>query len=640
MHPFPMQGEGKTYYVLTGEQGLKGLEVLQMMQLDDGRMVMVTRDYVNVYDGASFRSVRRDTAMERPIGGYKGHTHLYVDHEHRLWIKNLGKVSCLDLRTFRFVPHCDSLFLAVGADDFFVDSGKDVWAVAPRKVVNLRSGATLMLPERVGEVQDLDVFGGRAYVFTDRGEVLLFDVSGGKPFAECPAYGDNKVPLFDKTSLVVRASDERFYQLRMGDGHSVFLVFDPHDMVWRTLLETDLMLHTLIVTPAHVAYITTSDGYIVYNLRTHQQQFFGSLRLPDGTMLTTGINTVCQDREGGIWLGSYDKGVLYSSPLSGIFDTHEKDIRLTPVLLSVYLHGRKLDVQEGGLTEDAPYVENLEFDYGENALTFLFSALKFVRPRSMCYRYRIVGLAEDWQVVSADSVPDLVDDRGRFRLSLVDLRPGAYTLEVMASADSGRWEGGVRRIGFVIRSPWWATFPAYILYVVVALAVLGLSVWLYVRRVRRRAERKNREDMLLMRIQDLIEKCNQYESSVNVVLTDKAEPEEMPAMSEAEMDFLNRATAFVERNLSNSSYSVEQLSRDICMERSGLYKKLTSILDKSPVVFIRHIRLRKAVDLLKRGDMTVAEVAEATGFSSPGYFSKCFQKEFGCKPSEYLRSSS
>lgn len=635
-----MQGESRTYYTLTDEQGLKGLDVMQMLQLEDGRMVMVTWDYVNIYDGMSFRSVRRDEAYESVIQGYKGHTRLYVDGEQRLWVKNMGKVSCLNLRTLSFIPGCDSLFRYPSATDFFVDSDKDLWLVDSRRLVNNRNEVTLLLPDEAGDVQDLDVYEKRLYVFTHWGEVIVFDVETGERIAICAAYGEPERILFDKTSLIVRNVDGRFYQIRMGDRRSIFLSFDPLTLSWSRLMESDTQLHTLVVTAAQVAYISTSNGYIVYNLRNHETVQFDSLRLPDGTMLATGLNTVCQDREGGIWLGSYHKGVLYSSPLSGIFDTHERDIRLTPLLLSVYLHGKAMDVLRGEMAVDAPYTEHLEFGYDDNDLTFLFSSQKYVRPRNVYWRYRLSGHGDEWQTVTADSHPDLVDDRGRLRLSFVDLLPGEYVLEVMVSANADRWNGSIRRIGWVIRHPWWATLPAYVAYVLFALSLLALSVWLYVRKMRLRAEQKSREDMLLMRIQDLIEKCNQYESAVNVVLTDKDEPEEQTVMSEAEMDFLNRATALVERNLSNSSYSVEQLSRDICMERSGLYKKLTAVLDKSPVAFIRMIRLRKAVELLRLGNMTIAEIAEATGFSSPSYFSKCFQKEYGCKPSEYLQRSS
>ena len=81
---------------------------------------------------------------------------------------------------------------------------------------------------------------------------------------------------------------------------------------------------------------------------------------------------------------------------------------------------------------------------------------------------------------------------------------------------------------------------------------------------------------------------------------------------------------------------MEQLAADLCMERTGLYKKLTALMQQSPVVFIRSIRLHRAADMLREGRLSIADVAERTGFSSTSYFSKCFQKEFGCKPSEYV----
>jgi AraC-like DNA-binding protein len=96
-----------------------------------------------------------------------------------------------------------------------------------------------------------------------------------------------------------------------------------------------------------------------------------------------------------------------------------------------------------------------------------------------------------------------------------------------------------------------------------------------------------------------------------------------------------KATALVEQHLATPGYGVEQLAADLCMERTGLYKKLTALIEQPPVVFIRSIRLQRAAELLRQGAYSVNEVAELTGFSSVSYFRKCFQREFGCKPSEY-----
>ena len=175
---------------------------------------------------------------------------------------------------------------------------------------------------------------------------------------------------------------------------------------------------------------------------------------------------------------------------------------------------------------------------------------------------------------------------------------------------------------------------AYVLYGLLLLSTIGLLLRFY----RSRLQRKNREAMLLLRIQNLVEQVNQYENSAAMVVLSEPEPQQ-EAETEVEptaqeKEFMARATQLVEQHLSTPQYGVEQLAADLCMERTGLYKKLTALMQQSPVVFIRSIRLHRAADMLRQGNLSIADVAERTGFSSTSYFSKCFQKEFGCKPSE------
>ena len=55
----------------------------------------------------------------------------------------------------------------------------------------------------------------------------------------------------------------------------------------------------------------------------------------------------------------------------------------------------------------------------------------------------------------------------------------------------------------------------------------------------------------------------------------------------------------------------------------------------SPVDFLRHVRIQRAEELIKRSNYPVSQIAYAVGFSDPKYFSKCFKKETGMTPSEY-----
>ena len=77
------------------------------------------------------------------------------------------------------------------------------------------------------------------------------------------------------------------------------------------------------------------------------------------------------------------------------------------------------------------------------------------------------------------------------------------------------------------------------------------------------------------------------------------------------------------------------MSRELGMSRVHLYKKLMSITGKSPIEFIRVLRLKRAAQLLTDKAQNVSEVAYQVGFNNPKYFSRYFKEEFGVTPSVY-----
>ncbi|MFD2572061.1 two-component regulator propeller domain-containing protein [Spirosoma soli] len=98
---------------------------------------------------------------------------------------------------------------------------------------------------------------------------------------------------------------------------------------------------------------------------------------------------------------------------------------------------------------------------------------------------------------------------------------------------------------------------------------------------------------------------------------------------------IQKALSIVEKNMANPDFSVEELSRELGMSRVHLYKKLLALTDKSPIEFIRTIRVRRAAQLLGKSQLTVAEIAYQVGFNNPKNFTKYFKQEFGVIPSQY-----
>jgi len=101
--------------------------------------------------------------------------------------------------------------------------------------------------------------------------------------------------------------------------------------------------------------------------------------------------------------------------------------------------------------------------------------------------------------------------------------------------------------------------------------------------------------------------------------------------------FLKQALEVVEKNLDSAEFSVEDFSRDMFMNRTTLYRKIHSLTGKSPLEFIRSIRLKRAARLLDKSGMSVAEIAYEVGFNNPKVFTKFFKEEFKVTPSQYAK---
>ena len=81
-------------------------------------------------------------------------------------------------------------------------------------------------------------------------------------------------------------------------------------------------------------------------------------------------------------------------------------------------------------------------------------------------------------------------------------------------------------------------------------------------------------------------------------------------------ELILQVRALVEQHLEDGEYGVEQLAQNLCMERTGLYKKLTALTNTTPEAFIRSIRLHRAAALLQEGKQSVNEITFATEIQS------------------------
>lgn len=106
----------------------------------------------------------------------------------------------------------------------------------------------------------------------------------------------------------------------------------------------------------------------------------------------------------------------------------------------------------------------------------------------------------------------------------------------------------------------------------------------------------------------------------------------------SEEKFLEALVAFTEQEWNDASLNIDKFCRSLGYSKSGLYRKLMAVTGYSFNTYLKQYRLRRALSLLNKQEMNIAEIAFETGFNSPAYFSKCFQGIFGILPSHYTKS--
>ena len=100
-------------------------------------------------------------------------------------------------------------------------------------------------------------------------------------------------------------------------------------------------------------------------------------------------------------------------------------------------------------------------------------------------------------------------------------------------------------------------------------------------------------------------------------------------------ELVRKALHFVEENIDNPEYSIEDLSKDLGLSKTHLNRKLQSIVDLTPLQFIRSIRLKRAAQLLTNSQYNINEISYMVGFNTLKYFNSHFKEEFQMTPSQY-----
>lgn len=207
-------------------------------------------------------------------------------------------------------------------------------------------------------------------------------------------------------------------------------------------------------------WLGTSAGISFFNTRENK---FSNYTAADG-IIGTGFNfsSVLKGNDGFLYLGS-NEGLNFFDP-----EKIEQSSFSPPVVLTDFQIFNKSVIvdRESPLTESLLHTKKIILPYSQNVFSFQFSAMDFSSPSSILYAYKMEGFDDDW-----------VNIGSRRFVTYTNLNPGEYTFKVKSTNSDGIWTDNVRTVKVIITPPWWQTYWAIGLYILIFI----LGVWGIVR---------------------------------------------------------------------------------------------------------------------------------------------------------------
>ncbi|MCB9267821.1 MAG: response regulator [Lewinellaceae bacterium] len=139
------------------------------------------------------------------------------------------------------------------------------------------------------------------------------------------------------------------------------------------------------------------------------------------------------------------------------------------------------------------------------------------------------------------------------------------------------------------------------------------------------------KEELLIRLEKLREVRSKLQKKYSSTLISRQAENDAPR--DKEDLFIQKIESIILGNLDNEEFSAHKLSRELHLSRSQAHRKIKALTGMSTAIYIRHIRLQKARELLSSTDLTISEIAYQAGFKTPVYFSQSYKEVFGESPS-------
>jgi ligand-binding sensor domain-containing protein/AraC-like DNA-binding protein len=404
------------------------------------------------------------------------------------------------------------------------------------------------------------------------------------------------------------------------------------------------IVHSIVEDQAHHIWVATSYGIsVVLFDEDDKVHFINSYNEYDhvpNEVFVNGKAMLLPD--GQIAMQSLDHVVLFDPTKMSTLDNNYP-FKIYPKLIKLMVNG--IDVTptteiDGKRILDRALsrVWGLDLNYNQNSLTLVFSALNYFRPQQTFYRVRVLGLDEEWRVLSPFS-SDMVDKDGLLHLPLIALRPGHYTIQVQASLAPDVWDTKPYEWTIDVNEPWWRSVGLFGLLAFVLVVMAGINLFYYMKNANLRAMRNSEEIGLINRIYAFVDRCNTSAEVLEPVVEEytSAQPDPQVELDEDFLKIYKKIAHVVEFERKKKKMTMRRLSNAAGMDAKTFYQVITTNIFKSPRPLIKQARLQQAERMLRNTKEPLEVIADKCGFISVNFLISQFFQVHHVTPDQYRR---